>query len=58
MKLPIVPTAVGLLLGIVLIFVLDPYLDEPAGIALLFIICILFSNCAAWLAKTLIGKRK
>ena len=58
MKLPIIGTAIGLLLGIVLYFALQPFLDTAIGAALLFIICILIANCVAWAAQALFGKGK
>jgi small basic protein len=58
MKLPVIGTALGLLFGIVLYFALQPYLSTAVGAALLFIICILVANCAAWAAQALFGKGK
>lgn len=58
MKLPLIGTAIGLLLGIALYFAMQPFLDTPVGAALLFIICILVANCAVWGAQALLNKGK
>jgi hypothetical protein len=58
MKLPLIGTAIGLLLGIILYFALQPFLDTAVGAALLFIICILVANCAVWGVQALLKKGK
>lgn len=58
MKLPLIGTTVGLLLGIIIYFALQPFLDTAVGAALLFIICILVTNCLLWGAQALMTKGK
>ena len=58
MKLPLIGTAIGLLLGIAFYFAMQPFLDTPVGAALLFIICILVANCAVWGTQALLNKGK
>lgn len=58
MKLPLAPTAIGLLVGIILLFILQPYLDDTFGIALLFVICILVANSMSWVGRALFGRKR
>lgn len=58
MKLPLVPTGIGVLAAIAIYFALQPYLDTAVGTALLFIICILVANVAAWAMQAMQGRGK